>query len=155
MTEPEPQTTPSQAPPPPPAVSPPTAGDSGAGQASAQAAEQASLPPSQAKPEAGQSIRILFASDASDLPDSAKKELADVVARIRDDPSLRLQLLAYAGGESLSPSKARRLSLSRALSARTFLIENGLRSTRIDVRALGDTATDEPVNRVDINVIER
>ncbi len=78
-----------------------------------------------------------------------------MVARIRDDPSLRLQLLAYAGGESLSPSKARRLSLSRALSARTFLIENGLRSTRIDVRALGDTATDEPVNRVDINVIER
>ena len=63
--------------------------------------------------------------------------------------------MAYAGGGDLSSSKARRLSLSRALSVRTFLIENGIRSTRIDVRALGDKTTEDPVNRVDVVVTER
>ncbi len=71
-----------------------------------------------------------------------------MVQGILDKADLRVQLLAYAGGEALSSSKARRLSLSRALAVRSYLIENGLRSTRIDVRALGDKTTEEPVNRV-------
>ena len=58
-------------------------------------------------------------------------------------------------GESLSSGKARRLSLSRALSVRSFLIENGVRSTRIDVRALGNKTAEEPSNRVDVTVAER
>jgi hypothetical protein len=45
--------------------------------------------------------------------------------------------------------------LSRALSVRAFLIKNGVRSTRIDVRALGNKATDEPLNRVDVMVVAR
>ena len=66
-----------------------------------------------------------------------------------------LQLMAYAGGESLSSGKARRLSLSRALSVRSYLIENGVRSTRIDVRALGNKTAEEPLNRVDVTIAER
>ncbi len=48
------------------------------------------------------------------------------------------------------PSKARRLSLSRALAVRAFLIDQGVRSTRMDVRALGDKVQDGPSDRVDI-----
>jgi outer membrane protein OmpA-like peptidoglycan-associated protein len=47
------------------------------------------------------------------------------------------------------------MSLSRALAIRSFLIENGVRSTRIDVRALGNKTTEEPFNRVDLKVTER
>lgn len=63
--------------------------------------------------------------------------------------------MAYAAGDDLSSSKARRISLSRALSVRSYLIEKGVRSTRIDVRALGDKAEGEQKNRVDVNTIER
>ena len=66
-----------------------------------------------------------------------------------------MQLMAYAGGDGLSASKARRISLSRALAVRSYLIESGVRSTRIDVRALGNKTSTAPVNRVDVMVVER
>ena len=66
----------------------------------------------------------------------------------------RLQLLAYASADQTSPSKARRLSLSRALSVRSYLIAKGIRSTRIDVRALGDQVPSGEPNRVDLKVMD-
>jgi outer membrane protein OmpA-like peptidoglycan-associated protein len=47
------------------------------------------------------------------------------------------------------------LSLSRALSVRSYLTEVGVRGNRIDVRALGNKVSDEPMNRVDVVVVER
>jgi len=114
----------------------------------------ASLPPS-GKLEPGRAGRVEFAGNATKLPDSAKGALIELANRIKNESTLRLQLMAYAGGEGLSSSLARRMSLSRALSVRSFLIENGVRSTRIDVRALGNKTTEEPVNRVDLTVAER
>jgi len=100
-------------------------------------------------------VRILFKETASKLPGAARDKLQNLAANMKGKPNYRLQLLAYAGGGSISSSKARRLSLSRALSVRSFLIESGVRSTRIDVRALGDKTKEEPVNRVDVNVTQR
>ncbi len=100
-------------------------------------------------------MRLEFAPDATKLPSPSRDRLASLAKRLADQKDLRLQLLAYAGGEGLSASKARRLSLSRALAVRSFLIESGLRSTRIDVRALGNKTTEEPMNRVDVDVVER
>ena len=74
------------------------------------------------------------------------KAMADKVA----STEARLQLKAYAEGIGNDTSKARRLSLSRALAVRSFLIENGLRSTRIDVRALGLARDGDVPDRVDI-----
>jgi outer membrane protein OmpA-like peptidoglycan-associated protein len=71
------------------------------------------------------------------------------------DQALRIQLLAYAGQASDSASQARRLSLSRALAARSQLIEQGVRSTRIDVRALGNKSAGGPTDRIDIIVSKR
>ncbi len=116
--------------------------------------EQASAPPAAAVKE-GRAMLVAFAAEESKLPDASRNGLTTVAKQLKDNEGLRLQLLAYAGGKDLSPSRARRLSLSRALSVRSFLIENGIRSTRIDVRALGDKTTDEPLNRVDVNIVER
>jgi len=62
--------------------------------------------------------------------------------------------MAYAGGGG-DASKARRLSLSRALAVRTYLIEQGIGSTRIDVRALGNAAEGGPPDRVDLLMLSR
>lgn len=116
--------------------------------------EQAASPPAAVMKE-GLALQVAFAADVSKLPDAAKDGLTTLAKQLKENENLRLQLMAYAGGKDLSPSKARRLSLSRALSVRSFLIESGVRSTRIDVRALGDKTTEEPLNRVDVNIVER
>ncbi len=98
---------------------------------------------------------MIFATDASKLPNKQKKGLKLLAEKVKNNENMRLQLHAYAGDASLSSSKARRLSLSRALSVRSYLIESGVRSTRIDVRALGNKTKKKPLNRVDINVVQR
>ncbi len=103
----------------------------------------------------GRTAQVIFQGDATRIPAADKESLKALADQIKSQDGLRLQLVAYAGGEGLSSSKARRLSLSRALAIRSYLIETGVRSTRIDVRALGNKTTDEPVNRVDVNITER
>ena len=117
--------------------------------------EQAALPPPKKTIKTGPALQVAFRATASKLPPEAKRGLKGLAEKLKDKKNLRLQLLAYAGGKALSPSKARRMSLSRALSVRSFLIENGIRSTRIDVRALGSKTTEKPLNRVDVNIVER
>jgi outer membrane protein OmpA-like peptidoglycan-associated protein len=139
--------TPPAAPPPPPAPAPAKS----AAAPPPKAVEKASLPSTGG--DAG--ARVVFAADASKIPDAAKASLRKIAGAIKGKDGLRLQLLAYAGGETLSASKARRLALSRALSVRSYLTEIGVRGNRIDVRALGNKVSDEPMNRVDVVVVER
>jgi len=149
------------APPPPPtmkAVKKPVVAKAPAPAAAAPKAEkkeQAALSPAPKSSSPGRALQVVFAASASKLPAKAKKGLKAVATKLKGKESLRLQLMAYAGGKALSASKARRMSLSRALSIRSYLIENGVRSTRIDVRALGSKTTEKPINRVDVNIVER
>ncbi len=117
--------------------------------------QQASLPTAASLLKLGKALHVEFKPTASKLPTTAKEQLKTLANGLTKNKNLRLQLRAYAGGKSASPSRARRLSLSRALSVRSFLIENGIRSTRIDVRALGNKTAEKPVNRVDVNITER
>ena len=119
------------------------------------AKEQAAVAPAPKETKTGQALRVTFGATASKLPAAAKNDLKALTKKIKGKDNLRLQLMAYAGGKSLSASKARRMSLSRALSVRSFLIENGVQSTRIDVRALGSKTTEKPLNRVDVNIVKR
>ncbi len=119
------------------------------------AREKAELPPAGTPLAPGRAMQIVFKSRASKLPDTAKAGLKTMAAKLKGQPALRLHLMAYAGGESLSSGKARRLSLARARSVRSYLIESGVRSTRIDVRALGNQTAEEPLNRVDVTIAER
>jgi outer membrane protein OmpA-like peptidoglycan-associated protein len=141
-----------------PTPPPPPAADServAAATPAPSAVEQAALPKTGKATPGGDALKVLFETEEAKLSEQARGELKTMVQGILDKADLRVQLLAYAGGEALSSSKARRLSLSRALAVRSYLIENGLRSTRIDVRALGDKTAEEPVNRVDVNIVER
>lgn len=148
-----PQTPVTAVPAPPPA--PPAGTEPTTAAAEPTGKEHASLPKAEGPVQPGKSLKLVFDAGGSKLTDQARTELKNLLQGLLDKSELRLQLLAYAGGESLSSSKARRLSLSRALAVRSYLIESGLRSTRIDVRALGNKATEEPINRVDVNVVER
>jgi outer membrane protein OmpA-like peptidoglycan-associated protein len=94
--------------------------------------------------------RISFDKDSARLPDGARDNLAHLASRMTEDATLEVQLLAYAAGDEENASKARRLSLSRALAVRSFLIDQGVRSTRIEVRALGNKVPDGSPDRVDI-----
>ena len=115
----------------------------------------ASLPPPTGQLTDGDSMRIVFENDSSKLPSDVREALKGLSDRLNQQENLRLQLLAYAGDTDTSASAARRLSLSRALAVRSYLIENGVRSTRIDVRALGNKSTEKVTERVDITVVER
>jgi outer membrane protein OmpA-like peptidoglycan-associated protein len=118
----------------------------------------ASLTPAPAQPAnstAGhQPTRIAFTSEGAALPEPAKGDLKQIASSLAKDPALRVQVMAYASGGKDS-SKARRLSLSRALAVRSFLIDQGVGSTRIDVRALGNNAESGPSDRVDLVVLSR
>jgi outer membrane protein OmpA-like peptidoglycan-associated protein len=69
----------------------------------------------------------------------------------------RLQVVAYAASQGNNSSAARRLSLSRALAVRSYLIDKGIRSTRIDVRAMGapEGANSGPADRVDLVLVSQ
>lgn len=97
----------------------------------------------------GDGTRIAFTGEETELNDSGKQALAGVVQKLQAQPTMRVQLLAYASGTPDQASKARRTSLSRALAVRTYLLAQGVQSTRIDVRALGNTTDEPPLDRVD------
>ena len=117
--------------------------------------QQATLPRKNEIQKQDKKHTIAFLVDQTKLPESSKSSLIRLAKTLKGRDNMRLQLMAYAGGQSLSSSQARRVSLSRALAIRSFLIENGVRSTRIDVRALGNKTSEEPINRVDLSVSER
>ena len=137
------------APPPPPAISPPKPAVK-APPPHQQTASLTSRPAPTGALKPGQQFRLGFGGNSAAISDGAGTQLDGVAKALKQDGNLRLQLLAYAGGGSQTPSQARRLSLSRALAVRSQLIEKGIRSTRIDVRALGNKSEGGPPDRVDI-----
>ncbi len=62
----------------------------------------------------------------------------------------RVQLQAYGGPHGDKSSDARRLSLKRALVVRELLIEDGVPSEKIDVRAMGGADDNGVPDRVDV-----
>ena len=115
----------------------------------------ASLPPIGQPLKASTSTRIGFSAGSAKLNSYASARLQDISASLKKNGALRIQLLSYAGAKDGSASQARRLSLSRALAARSYLIEKGIQSTRIDVRALGNRSGNGPTDRIDIIVTTR
>ena len=112
----------------------------------------AALPP---PPRELDDMRLLFGEGSVDLSEEARQELETLASYLAHNQEQRVQLLAYARGVDQIGSRARRLSLSRALAVRAFLVEKGVRAARIDVRPLGSEATDGPPDRVDIVPVRR
>ena len=118
------------------------------------APQTASLAPPTVTQRRGEA-RIAFPAGGTDLPAGARGELDRMAGRLSADEALRVQLNAYAAESGDQSSQARRLSLSRALAVRAYLIDKGVRSTRLDVRALGQPQDDGPADRVDLVVVGR
>lgn len=118
-------------------------------QTAAASAPERTLP---AVPQGDAGIATIdFKEGDATLSKAAEQQLATLAAGMKDSAE-RLQIKAFAQSpENGSSSGARRLSLSRALSVRSYLIDQGIRSTRIDVRALGDTGSGS-LDRVDISL---
>lgn len=122
----------------------------------APAPQVAALPSASVVSAKGDTLSLMFADDQAKLPAGAHADLQALARRMEKDEGLGLQLLAYASGDESGASKARRLSLSRALEVRKFLMEQGVRSTRIEVRALGNKLEGSgPADRVDAVVVNR
>jgi outer membrane protein OmpA-like peptidoglycan-associated protein len=119
------------APPPPPPVSP-------------QAATAAA--PTQA------GLRLTFADGQSDLSPDSAAAIKQFAAAAPPGGTATFNVQAYAPGKPDDPSSARRLSLARAMAARTALVSDGIASARIFVRALGTQYGSGPPDRVDIDV---
>lgn len=140
------QAAPPRSPPPAPVVAPPPT--------PAAPSQTAALPPPAVAQRRGEA-RVTFPTGGTDLPSAARSELDRLAGRLGADETLRVQLNAYAAGNGDQSSQARRLSLSRALAVRAYLIDKGVRSTRLDVRALGQPEDDGPADRVDLVVVGR
>ena len=141
-------------PPPPPAFETPAPASPPVRPAvTASAAPSApAAPPPSAAPQvaaAGALSRVIFQSGSADLTDDSRRELGLLAQRLGREGESRIQLLAYAEGTPENESQARRLSLSRALAVRSYLIDQGIRSTRVNVQALGIKSAGGPPDRVD------
>lgn len=115
------------------------------------------LPPGVSKKGAKSSgpAMITFAAGEVALSKEAAGTIsADVVAAMKQSPNSRVQIVAYSTASDGKESSARRTSLSRALSVRSYLISQGIDATRMDVRAMGvPTSAAGAADKVDMIVI--
>jgi outer membrane protein OmpA-like peptidoglycan-associated protein len=115
------------------------------------------IAPQPAATQAGMTKRgeILFNKGATDPApaqfDGLKLLAGDLSEALKTGAS-RIQLEAFGGNRGDKGSDARRLSLKRALSIRQVLIDNGVPSNVIDVRAMGGAEDSGPADRVDVYV---
>lgn len=95
-------------------------------------------------------LSLGFSGNSSDLTAETQKKLDAVIHQMNEMTDGRLQVRGYATGEDGSTSSARRIALSRALSVRSYLMDKGIKPTRVDVRALGTETERSPLDRVDL-----
>jgi hypothetical protein len=109
--------------------------------------------PDATTPVPGGSARLGFVGDGAELTAETRGQLRGIVEQLRKGPDARLRIEGFASGEDAN--RARRLSLSRALAVRAYLMDEGLSSTRMDVYARGTQTEGGPTDRVDLTVFRR
>jgi outer membrane protein OmpA-like peptidoglycan-associated protein len=105
--------------------------------------EAVSLPPA---------VRLIFENGKTDLSPLDETVVRDLAKAIPKPDLSSVNVLAYAAGKPEDASTARRLSLSRGMAVRTVLMESGIPSKQIYVRALGATPSEGPPDRVELIV---
>jgi outer membrane protein OmpA-like peptidoglycan-associated protein len=135
-----------------PAAGESTAADAQTAETKAPAAGAAAAAGEQtaAKPPIDGMLRLTFDPDSAIISDAAKAQLGPLVEKLNTDYLLRVQVLAYAAGDDNASSHARGISLARALAMRNYLSAQGVTMDRMDIKALGNTAQEEPADRVDL-----
>lgn len=99
---------------------------------------------------------VKFAPGLTDLPAGSQPVLDTVATKLLANDALRVQLIARASGGADQAMEARRVSLARAVAVRAYLIDKGVRSLRMDVRALGNRSDDGPAtDQVDLLIVSQ
>ncbi|MEO3428861.1 OmpA family protein [Pelagibius sp. CAU 1746] len=99
-------------------------------------------------------ISVTFDNDSAELSDLVQAELLSLADSLRANEAGRIQVLGFASAKDGSQDLARKLALSRALKVRSFLIDAGVPSARIQIRPAGEQTGNGPANRVDIRPID-
>ena len=97
-------------------------------------------------------MTIAFKSTETTVPLSVKEDINKLAKQLIQNNNQRVTLIAYAAAIGDQVSTARRISLSRALSVRAFLIDAGVNNLRINVQAEGDKNPGGDPDRVDMIV---
>ena len=85
---------------------------------------------------------IYFDFNKSTLTLEAKAVLDKVFKHMKASPSLRLQILGYTDSKGSSEYNIK-LATHRARSARNYLIEKGISSTRLHIKVFGEFVTED------------
>ncbi len=119
----------------------------------------AATPPHPALPPLPETVpgsqHLIFARDAATLDDKVKHALDGLAKELAAKPGAHLAVIGYAAGDDDHVGEAHRLSLSRALAVRSYLIQRGVRNSRLDLRARGhQNDGDGPPDRVDVTLLD-
>jgi outer membrane protein OmpA-like peptidoglycan-associated protein len=99
---------------------------------------------------------LKFKAGTTDIGSGAQPVLDSIANRLLANEGLRVQIVSHATGGADDAMEARRVSLARAVAVRAYLIEKGVRSLRIDVRALGNRADTGPAaDQVDLLIVNQ
>lgn len=98
---------------------------------------------------------IAFASADVTLDAQMHQEIDRVANMLGNNESSRLLIKGYASGTNANRATARRLSVSRALAVRAYLMDKGIKPSRVDVRGLGNESSNQSasLDRVDLVLV--
>lgn len=74
----------------------------------------------------------------------------DVVARLQEDSRLGLEIVGYSENQGSIADSAKRMSLSRALMLREYLIDKKIKADRLTLKGLGSQTDIEPRDRAEL-----
>ncbi len=141
----------------PPAQKPaaPESADSGAEPAAVEETQTAALVEPAKTPAPPDEFTISYGTGTADVPGAANDNLRLLAARMVKDTDLRVEFIAFASDTEGSVSRSRRLSLERAVNVRKMLLDAGVDSSRVNLRALGEQSGDGAPDRIDVIVTTR
>ncbi len=95
-------------------------------------------------------LTLEFKGHSEELDTQSQNKLLNIVKLLDEDSDRKLLVRGYASGENGSKTDALDKSLTRVSEVRSFLMEQGVRPTRVMVRALGQETDRKPLDRVDL-----
>jgi outer membrane protein OmpA-like peptidoglycan-associated protein len=103
----------------------------------------------QPAPAAAPAVTVSFAAQSAEISEPGRGSLDSLAKSLLERGVRQLELRGYAGGDD--PDEARRIAMARALTVRSYLIDQGVRA-RIEVAANAATAPTGARERVDVLV---
>ncbi len=94
-------------------------------------------------------VSVGYDKGETELSKKALETVKQAGQKLKEQPKISAELKAYAGSEE-DAGRARRVSLSRALSVRNALIGMGVEGKRLGVKPVGIPTDGGPNDRVDV-----